>query len=55
MNRRIGGLAAVVGRLLCFLGFHDFKIINAPLGFGSAGGTSTVECKRCGRVFTRAN
>ncbi len=47
--------AGIVGRLLCLLGFHDFKVIDATLGFGSAGGTSTVQCQRCERIVTRSN
>ena len=53
--RPAAGVAGKVGRLLCLLGFHDFKVIDATIGFGSAGGTSTVECQRCGRVVTRPN
>ncbi len=49
------GLSGLVGRILCFLGFHDFRIIDATLGFGGAGGTETVECRRCGEVVTRPN
>ncbi len=55
VKRRAVGLAGMIGRLLCLLGFHDFKIIDATLGFGAAGGTSTVQCRRCGRVVTRSN
>ena len=55
MTERIGKLAKIVVRLLCILGFHDFKVIEATLGFGSAGGTSVVQCRRCGQVITRSN
>ena len=37
LSRRTGGLAGMVGRLLCLLGIHDFKVIDATLGFGSGG------------------
>ncbi len=40
MRRRAGELAGIVGRLLCLLGFHDFKFIDATHGFGWAGGTA---------------
>ncbi len=53
--RLAAGLAGIVGRLLCLLGIHDFKVIDATIGFGSAGGTSTVKCQRCGRIVTRPN
>lgn len=48
-------IKSIVGHLFCLLGFHDYKIIDATLGFGLAGGTSTLECKRCGQVVTRSN
>ncbi len=41
------------GRLLCWLGMHDDKVIDATFGFGSAGNVERVECKRCGRLETR--
>jgi hypothetical protein len=40
-------------RLLCRLGFHDFRMINKTFGFGTAGGIETVECLRCGVTITR--
>ncbi|MCP4781839.1 MAG: hypothetical protein GY877_14210 [Hyphomicrobium sp.] len=52
---RAAGVAGIVDRLLCLLGIHDFKVIDATIGFGLAGGTSTVKCQRCGRVVTRPN
>ena len=55
LKRRVGVLAGMVGQLLCLLGFHDFKVIDATIGFGLAGGTSTVQCQRCGRVITHSN
>lgn len=55
MTKAIGKLAKIVVRLLCILGFHDFKVIDATLGFGAAGGTSTVQCRRCGQVITLSN
>ncbi len=48
-------VASLIGRLFCLLGIHDFKITDATVGFGSAGGTVKVQCKRCGRVDTRSN
>jgi hypothetical protein len=42
-----------IGRLLCWLGFHDFRIINATLSFGSAGGVEKVECRCCGVIMSR--
>ena len=44
-----------LGRILCGLGFHHFRIIDTKLGFGAAGGTATVQCRRCGKTFARPN
>ena len=43
----------VIGRLLCWLGFHNFRVVDVTLGFGEAGGVEKVECRRCGLVVTR--
>ncbi|MCH7671294.1 MAG: hypothetical protein IIB72_03930 [Proteobacteria bacterium] len=40
-------------QVLCWLGFHDFKVIERTFGFGAAGGVEKVECQRCGVVVTR--
>jgi hypothetical protein len=42
-----------LGHLLCLLGIHDFRVIDATLGFGAGGGVEKVECRRCGLVTTR--
>ncbi len=42
-----------IGRLLCWLGFHDFVVVEATLGFGHAGGVEKVECRRCGIAMSR--
>jgi len=41
------------GRILCWLGTHDDKVIDATFGFGAGGNVERVECKRCGRLETR--
>ncbi len=40
-------------RLLCFLGFHDFRVVEATMSFGASGAVEKVECRRCGRRTTR--
>ncbi len=40
-------------RLICFLGFHDFRVVEATMGFGASGTVEKVECRRCGRFTTR--
>ena len=42
----------LLGRILCWLGMHDFRIIRESFSFGS-GGVETVECSRCGLRRTR--
>ena len=44
----------LIARLLCLLGWHDFKIIEGSFGFGASGGVEKVECRRCGLVTTRS-
>ncbi len=43
----------ILGRLLCLLGIHDFRIAEATLGFGPGGSVQKVQCKRCGLATTR--
>jgi hypothetical protein len=46
-------LQEFVGRLLCRLGLHDFRVIDVTFGFGAGGSVERVECRRCGVVTTR--
>ncbi|MDP7518267.1 MAG: hypothetical protein QGI17_14270 [Arenicellales bacterium] len=46
-------LPLLLTRLLCRLGFHDFRVISKQFGFGTKGGVETVECRRCGVTMTR--
>ena len=46
-------IPGIIGRLLCRLGFHDFEVIEAILGFGEAGNVEKVKCRRCRLLFTR--
>jgi len=41
-----------VGRLLCWLGVHDFRVVDVTFGFGAGGSVERVECRRCGLVTT---
>ena len=47
------GILGFIGRLLCWLGFHDFKVLEVTLGFGDAGGVEKVKCRRCRLIYTR--
>jgi len=40
------------GKVLCWLGFHDYHIIKETFSF-SGEGIETVECRRCGLRVTR--
>lgn len=42
-----------LGRLLCWLGIHDFRVIDRTFGFGAGGDVEKVECRRCGAVTSR--
>ncbi|MCK5362129.1 MAG: hypothetical protein KAR22_04130 [Gammaproteobacteria bacterium] len=46
-------LPAPVGRLLCILGFHDFRVLEVRFGFGQGNRIETVQCRRCARVSIR--
>lgn len=46
-------LLSLLGRLLCWLGFHDYRVIDKTFGFGAGGGVEKVECRRCGVTITR--
>lgn len=45
----------ILGRILCFLGLHDFRLVDVTLSFGSGGKVSKVECRRCGYTTTRVD
>lgn len=44
-----------LGRLLCLIGIHDFRVIDATFSFGPGSGVQKVQCVRCGYVTTRTN
>jgi hypothetical protein len=49
-----GGPLAVLGRLLCLFGVHDYQVITRTFGFGGGGGdVEKVECRRCGHTTAR--
>lgn len=54
-EQRIEGVdvPSFIGRLLCRLGFHSFRVIEATLGFGDAGSVEKAECRRCGVIMSR--
>ena len=48
-----GNAPAWLGRLLCWLGVHDYRLVESTLGFGVGGRVEKVECRRCGYMTTR--
>ena len=34
------------GLLLCWVGIHDFRVVEVTLGFGDAGNVEKVRCNR---------
>lgn len=40
-------------RLLCWLGFHNFRVVDRAFEFGAGGAIEKVECRRCGVTMTR--
>lgn len=46
-------LSIYLGKFLCWLGVHDFRVIDRSFQFGTGDGIEKVECKRCGIVVNR--
>ena len=40
-------------RLLCWLGLHNYDVVDITFSFGPGGSVETVECRRCGYRTTR--
>ncbi len=45
-------LPRTVGQILCWLGFHDFRVVNVIFEFG-ADPVEKDQCRRCGATRTR--
>lgn len=45
-------LPPLLGKVLCWLGFHDYRVVDVTLGFGTKG-VERDECRRCGVILTR--
>jgi hypothetical protein len=50
---KMSTLRSVFGNLLCWLGFHDFRVLEKTFQFGAGSGIEKVECSRCGVIVTR--
>ncbi len=42
-----------IGLLLCWFGFHNYRLIEVVGAFGGGGQVQKVECRRCGYATTR--
>ena len=40
--------------LLCWLGIHNYKIVDITFGFGAGGTTQRIKCKICGIEKTQS-
>lgn len=45
-------LLRFLGRILCWLGFHDYRVVNVTYEFG-ADPVEKDECRRCGATRIR--
>ena len=44
----------ILGRLLCLLEIHDFRILEVTYGFAPGSNVQRLQCRRCGRTTTRS-
>jgi hypothetical protein len=44
-------LPTLLGRILCWLGFHDYRVVNVTFEFGADAVEKDV-CRRCGATKT---
>ena len=42
-------------RVACWMGFHDFELLEVQLSFGAGAGVEKVKCHHCGIVMLRTN
>ncbi|MBC8270097.1 MAG: hypothetical protein H8E36_15250 [Rhodospirillaceae bacterium] len=43
----------IIGRLLCWLGLHDFQVVEKTFGFSDDDNVEKVRCRRCGESYIR--
>ena len=41
------------GRVLCWTGIHDYRVISVTGSFGRGGGVEKRECRRCQKLSVR--
>jgi len=42
----------LIGRILCMLGLHDYRVEETTFGFGGGGSVEKDRCRRCGKLYT---
>jgi len=52
-EREMLKLTSLLYRVMCWLGFHDFRVIDRTFGFGAGGDVEKLQCKRCGIIIIR--
>ncbi len=45
-------LPPLIGKYLCWLGFHDYRVVSKEFEFGNEG-IEKDQCKRCGVIVIR--
>ena len=49
----VTNLPTPLGKLLCWLGAHEFRVLDKSFEFRTNAGVERVECTRCGLRMTR--
>ena len=52
-SRGSEALPSLVGRLLCGIGIHDYRVVEVTGGFGPGGSVEKRECRRCQNLSVR--
>ncbi|MGH8584402.1 MAG: hypothetical protein ACREWG_16855 [Gammaproteobacteria bacterium] len=42
-----------LGRIACFMGLHNFRVVEVTFGFGGSDAVEKLECRRCGQTAAR--
>jgi hypothetical protein len=53
MTERRDELPTWIGRFLCRVGIHDYRLVEVVGSFGYGGQVEKVECRRCGYTTTK--
>jgi hypothetical protein len=46
-------LDQLIDRIKCWIGIHNFRVLEITFGFGEAGDVEKVECNRCSLIISR--